>query len=154
MTALEIRLILYSLAGLLLIGGSVWLGYHFTREYYVDQIERTQAAQAQALSQAQQAVIAAQNTQQAASQAAEKQYADLSKANGDLSNRLASSLQNYTQLRGGIVSATSTAAAAVNAASEGTRRNTELVGLVRQATDACLGDAAQLTALETWAKVQ
>lgn len=75
MTALEIKLIAYALLALILFGGSAWVGAHFTAKHYQAVIAANTAAQTQALLQAQQRVIDAQNAQKAAETAAENAHA-------------------------------------------------------------------------------
>jgi len=75
MTALEIRLIGYALAALVILGGSAWVGAHFTAKHYQAILTAQEAAQTQALVQAQQRVIDAQNAQKAAETAAENAHA-------------------------------------------------------------------------------
>lgn len=75
MTALEVKLIAYALLALILFGGSAWVGAHFTAKHYQAVIAANTAAQTQALLQAQQRVIDAQNAQKAAETAAENAHA-------------------------------------------------------------------------------
>jgi len=67
-TALEIRLIAYGALVLALIGLGGWSGYRLTRNHYEAVIQADRAAQQQALTDAQQKVISAQNAQAAATQ--------------------------------------------------------------------------------------
>lgn len=152
MNALELRLIAYGLAALVLLGGSGYVGHKLTANHYERVLQAEHAAQEKAVLVEQQKTIAAQAAQQAAAQAAEKQYADLQSHVDDLSQRLAGSVSDYTKLRSGLVSATATSATLADAAREGAERNSQLAELVRQATSACESDAAQLTALQLWAK--
>ena len=154
MTPLEVRIIAYSIAAILFATGNIWIGYHFTAQHYEAIAARDALARDQAIQTQQEKAIAALTAQQAATAAAEKQYADLKTTADDLSQRLADSVSGYASLRRGILSATATAAGAVDAAAEGARRDQELAGLVRQATEACLGDAAQLNAFQTWASAK
>ena len=75
MTLLEVKLIAYGLLALILFGGSAWVGAHFTAKHYEAVLAANQAAQQQALIQAQQRVIDAQNAQKAAETAAENAHA-------------------------------------------------------------------------------
>jgi len=74
MTTLEIRLLAYALLALILFGGSAWVGAHFTAKHYQAILTAQEAAQTQALVQAQQRVIDAQNAQKAAETAAENEH--------------------------------------------------------------------------------
>lgn len=152
MTALELRLIGYGLAALLLVGLIGGGGYKLASHHYERLMQADRAAQQQAVLVEQQKTIAAQAAQQAATQAAEKQYADLQAHADDLASRLSSSVSDYAKLRGSLVSASATSAALADAARQGAERNSELASLVRQATESCEGDAAELTALQTWAR--
>lgn len=151
MNPLELRIIVYCVAAILFGACNIWIGYHFTAQHYEAIAARDALARDQAIQTQQEKAIAALTAQQAATAAAEKQYADLKTTADGLSDRLAASVSGYAALRRGILSATTSAASAADAAAQGARRDTELAGLVRQATAACLGDAAQLTGLETWA---
>lgn len=151
MTALELRLIAYGLAALLLLGGAGWLGYHFTAAHYERVIASDKAAQSVALQDAQQRVIAAQAAQAQATQQAEQKYADLKTSYDALSNDLAHSLQQYAQIHSGIVSATAGTAALADAARESASRTEELARLSGLAAQACLDDSASLTGLQIWA---
>lgn len=154
MNPLELRLIAYAIVTLFLLGGAGWAGHRLTALHYEAIISRNQIAQDQAVLAQQTKALAVLQVQQAATQAAEKQYADLKSTSDGLSQRLADSVSNYAALHRGIMSATSAATAAADAASQGAKRDSELAGLVRQATEACQGDAAELTALQTWARKQ
>lgn len=147
MNALELRAIIAVVLALLSgWGGYTLASHHYERLEAQAQVSRDQVAQAQ-----QQKTIADLKSQQAATAAAEQKYVDLQAATNGLSDQLARSVQNYSDLRRGLVSATSTAAAAADAAREGADRDRELAGLVQQATAACLSDSTALTALQTWA---
>lgn len=150
MTALELRLISYGLAALLLLCGSAWLGCHFTAAHYERVIASDKAYQALALQDAQQKVIAAQQAQQSATQKAEQQYADLKTSYDALSNALADSVRQYTALSGRNLPAASGSPAQPDASSQGTGGDTELANTAGQAAQACLDDAAHLAALEAW----
>lgn len=151
MSAFEFRLIAYILAGLLYTGFIAW-GSFTLESHHRDRLDAAnQIAQAEALRLQQAQSLATLQAQQAATVAAEKQYADLKSHNDDLASRLARSVQDYTQLRGSLVSATATAAALADAASQGASRDSELARLSGQAAEACLSDSAALTALQSWA---
>jgi hypothetical protein len=79
-TALEIRLIAYALAGLALIGGSIWLGHIVTAHHYERIMAADKLAQDEALQAAQQKTIAAEAAQRAAESKAENEHALLVKA--------------------------------------------------------------------------
>jgi septal ring factor EnvC (AmiA/AmiB activator) len=151
MTPLEIKILIYGVLALIFASGNIWLGCHFTAQHYEALQARDALARDQAIQSQQEKAIAALTAQQAATAAAEKQYADLKSTADGLSQRLADSLRTYTQIRSGLLSSASNTAALADATREGTQRNTELVGLVQRATEACLGDSAQLTGLQTWA---
>lgn len=147
MTALEIRLLAYAaLLGLFAWGIHTLDAHHYERLEALEQVARDNAIQAQ-----QQKAIADLQAQQAATVAAENRYVALKASSDDLSTRLARSVQEYGALRGSLVSATATAAALADAASQGARSNSEIAGLVREATGACLDDSAKLSALQAWA---
>lgn len=152
MTALELRIIAYAIAALVLLGGSGFIGYRITANHYERVIALDKAAQDQAVQAAQRKAISDLEAQQAATQRAETQYATLKNQYDDLGSRLADSVRTYAQLRGGIVSATSTAAAAADAAAQGAERTSQLASLVRQTVDAVTSDSAQCAGLQTWAR--
>lgn len=152
MTVLEIKLIVYGLLFLALVGGVSWVTYTLTSHHYERLEAADKLAQDQALAQAQNQVIAAQKAQQAAAQSAEKQYADLKSHDDTLARALSGSVSNYAALSRGVVSTSATTAAFADAARAGAERDRELTVLVQQAIGACLGDAAELTALQTWAQ--
>ena len=152
MTALEIRLLSYIAAGLLYTGLIIWgtvtlTSHHFERIEAADRL--AQAAQVQTQ---QQKTIDDLKAQQAATQAAEQKYADLKATTAGLSDQLSRSVSEYTALRRGLVSTAASTAALADAARQGTERDSQLASLVRSATEACEGDAAELTALQQWAK--
>lgn len=151
MTPLEIRLIAYAIAAIALLGGSGFISYRVTANHYEALIARDRQAQDKALQDAQQSVIAAQQAQQSATQASEKKYVDLKNQYDALGSHLADSVRQYATLRSGIVSATSTAATAADAAAQSAERTSELAILVRQAVDAIADDSAQCAALQQWA---
>ena len=151
MTALEIRLIAYAISALVLLGGSGFIGYRVTANHYEALIARDRDAQDKALQGAKDQVIAVQQAQQSAIQASEQKYVDLKNSYDALSADLARSVQQYSQIHSGIVSATSSTAALADATRQSAQRTGELTELVRQAASACASDSAQLTALQTWA---
>ena len=151
MSPLELRILMYGVLALVFGGGNIWIGCHFTAQHYEALMARDAAARDQAIQTQQQQAIAALTAQQAATAAAEKQYETLKATSDGLSQRLVDSLSNYTALRGGLLSTAANTAALADAARKGAGRDSELAGLVRQATEACLNDAATLTALQTWA---
>jgi chlorite dismutase len=147
MNPLEIRAIIAVVLAL----GAGWGGYtlashHYERLMATDRIAQDTAIQAQQVK-----AIADLQAQQAATVAAEKQYEALKATSDGLSQRLADSVSNYASLRGSVLSTASSAAALADAARASSTSNSELASLVRSATEACEGDAAQLTALQTWA---
>lgn len=73
MNPLEIRIIAYAISALVIFGGIGWLGYHVAQKHYEAILTSEHFAQAQALSQAQAAVIAAQNAQKNAEDKAEQE---------------------------------------------------------------------------------
>lgn len=151
MTALEIRLIAYVFAGLAYTGFISWGAVTLTN-HHRDRVEAAEKLEQAAEVQAQQAeAIADLKTQQAATAAAEQKYVDLKAATDGLSDQLSRSVQNYAELRRGILSTNASTAALADAARQGAERDSQLAGLVRQATSACLEDSATLTALQTWA---
>lgn len=151
MTPLEIRLIAYIVTGLLYTGFVSW-GSVTLESHHRDRVEAAdklaQAAQVQ-VQQAQ--VIADLKAQQAATVAAENKYETLKNDYAALSSRFDSSLSNYTQVHGQLVSATSTAAALTHAAATGACSDTEVGRLSGEAVKAALSDAAELAGLQTWA---
>lgn len=151
MTALEIRLIAYAVLAFVLLGLSGYLGYHFTAAHYERVIALRDAAEARALSASQEKVIAAQAAQAEATQKAETQYESLKSNYDSLSGHLADSVREYASLRSVIVSRATGPAAQPDAASPSPSSLDSLAELVRQATAACTSDAAELTALQTWA---
>lgn len=151
MTALEIRLIAYAVLAFVLLGMAGYLGYHFTSAHYERVIAADKAAQAIALQDAQYKVIAAQRAQEEATQTAEKQYETLKTSYDAISNDLASSVQQYASLHRLIVSTATSATTKPDAAGPSSSSIDSLAELVRQATAACANDAAELTALQTWA---
>lgn len=152
MTQLEIRILAYGLALLLIVGGSIWFGYHFTARHYQALIARDKAAQTQALVDAQAKVIAAQQAQEQATQQAEKQYEDLKAHYDGLSQRLADSVRAYAALRTLIVPKATPAASGPDGAGPGTGSDQRLANLSGLAAQGCLHDAAELTALQSWSK--
>lgn len=151
MTALEIRLIAYAIAAIVLLGGAGFIGYRVTANHYETLIARDRAAQDKALQDAKDQFIAAQQAQQSATRESEQKYVDLKNQYDALGSHLADSVRQYATLRSGIVSATSTAATAADAASQSAQRTSELASLVRQAVDAIADDSAQCAALQQWA---
>ena len=152
MTALELRLIAYGLGALLIIGTVGTGGYKLAAHHYQALMAADKAAQEEALHEADQRVIAAQQAQAAASDAAEKQYENLKADSDALGHRLTDSLREYAALRGLIVSEASHPAGSADAAGQGTQGNPGIADLSGQAASACLEDAAKLTSLQTWAK--
>jgi hypothetical protein len=134
-----------------MLSGAAWTAYKLTSMHYESIIAADQHAQDVALQASQDKAIADLKTQQAATQAAEKQYADLKTTYDGLSGKLADGVRAYAELRRGLVSATSTAAALADAASQGASRDSELAKLSGQAAQSCLDDAAALTGLQAWA---
>lgn len=152
MTALEIRLIAYGALVLALMGLGGWSGYRLTRNHYEAVIQADRAAQQQALTDAQQKVISAQNAQAAATQQAEQQYASLKASYDSLGTRLADSVRELTQIHSLVLSSGSGSTAEPHAAGQGSGGDTELAGAAGEAASACLTDAAELTALQIWAR--
>lgn len=152
MNPLEVRLIAYGILALLIITSSGYAGHKLTAMHYQAVIAEDKAAQDRALQEAQRDVIAAQQVQAAAIQASEKKYEDLKGSYDAISSQLADSVRAYAGLRGGVMSATSSAASAADAASRSAQSASELAGLVQQASNACLNDSARLTALQLWAE--
>lgn len=152
MTALELRILGYGLIvlGLMAFGG--WSGYRLTRNHYEAVMERDRAAQAQALSQAQQATIAAQRAQAAATESSERQYENLKASYDGLGARLADSVRELTAIHRLVLPGTPASPAEPHAAGQGAEGDPDLAGLAGQAAQACLEDAATLTALQGWAK--
>ncbi len=150
MTALEIRLIAYALLALILLGGSGWLGYHFTAAHYERVIAADKAAQSIALQDAQQRYIDEQQARATATQKAEQQYADLKTSYDALSNSLADSVREYTALHSLIVSTAPSTASQPHAGAPRASGDTELADAAGRAAQACLDDAAHLKALQTW----
>lgn len=151
MTALEIRLIAYALTALILLGGAGWLGYHFTAAHYERVIALRDAAEAKALDESRQQVIAAQQAQAEAIQKGETRYADLKTQYDSLSGNLANSVRQYASLRGLIVSSAPGTSPKPDAAGPSAASLDGLAELVRRATAACANDSAELTGLQTWA---
>lgn len=151
MTALEIRLIAYVLAGLFYTGFISWGAVTLTNHHWERVTAAEKLAQAAEVQTQQVKVISDLKSQQAATVAAEQKYVDLKAATSGISDQLSRSVSEYSALRRGVLSTSASAAALADAARQGTQRDTELAGLVRQATGACLEDSATLTALQTWA---
>lgn len=147
MTPLEIRAIITVVLALL----SGWGGYTLASHHYERLMAADRIAQDSALQIAQQKSIAELQAQQSATVAAENQYAALKVTSDQLSTTLADSVRQYASLRGSVLSTASSTAALADAARQSAASDSELAGLVRSATEACEGDAAQLTALQTWA---
>ena len=152
MTALEVRIIAYGLAVLGLIGFGGWSGYRLTRNHYEAAIAADRAAQDNVLAQAQAATIAAQNAQAAATRASEQQYENLKASYDGLGARLADSVRELTAIHRSLVSSGPRAPAEPHAASAGAGGDTGIAAAAGRATDACLHDAAELTALQSWAQ--
>jgi hypothetical protein len=151
-TALEIRILGYALAALIVLGGSFYAGHHVASIHYEARIAADRAAQDKALSDAKDHEIVVLKAQQAATQAAESQYAELKARADNLGGQLADSVRQYASLHSGLLSTAASAAALADATRQGADRDRELAELARQAATACLGDAATLTGLQTWAK--
>lgn len=152
MTALELRLICYGLVFLIIVGGAGTAGYRLATHHYQALMAADTAAQQEALADAQRQVIAAQQAQAAATDAAEKQYENL-KANSDaLGQRLTDSLRQYAALRSVLVSQAARPATEPHAAGEGSGSPAGIADLAGRAATACEEDAAELTALQTWAR--
>lgn len=151
MTALEIRLIAYAVLAFVLLGMAGYLGYHFTSAHYERVIALRDAAEERALSASQDKVIAAQAAQAEATQKAETQYAALKQNYDSLSGHLADSVREYASLRSFLVSRPAGPAPKSDAAGPSPSSIDSLAELVRQATAACAGDSAELTALQIWA---
>jgi septal ring factor EnvC (AmiA/AmiB activator) len=152
MTALEIRLLAYLGAGIAYTALIVWATVTLTNHHWERVTAADRLAQAAQVQAQQQKTIDDLKAQQAATAAAEQKYAELKANTAGLSDQLSRSVSEYSALRRGLVSATSSTAALADAARAGAQRDSELAGLVRQATEACQGDAAQLTALQIWAR--
>lgn len=151
MTALELRLIAYGLLAFLMLGGSGFGGYQLASHHYERLMAADQLAQQNAVIAAQEKTAAVVAAQQAASIAAEKQYEDLRTSANTLGDQLANSLRQYASLRDAIVSTAGSSAASAHAASKGPSGDQSLTGLAGQAATGCLEDAAELTALQSWA---
>lgn len=152
MTALELRILTYGLAALLLIGTVGTGGYKLASHHYQALMAADRAAESEALTNAQARVIAAQQAQAAASDAAEKQYEHLKADSDALGKRLTDSLRQYSALRGLIVSQASHPSGSADATGPRTGGTPDVAELSGQAASACLKDAAELTALQSWAK--
>lgn len=150
MTALEVRILAYGLVVLSLMAFGGWSGYRLTRNHYEAVIAADRAAQDKALAQAQAATIAAQQAQAAATQASEKQYAALKASYDGLGARLADSVREYASLHRLILSEGSGPSAEPHAAGTGAGGDSSLAALSGRAASACLQDAAELTALQSW----
>lgn len=151
MSAWEIKLLVYIIFGLgytaFVSWGSVTLESH-----HRDRIEAAEKlAQAAEVQSQQIKSIADLKVQQAATVAAEQKYVDLKAITSGISDQLARSVSEYSALRRGILSTNASTTALADAARQSAERNTQLAGLVRQATSSCLDDSATLTALQTWA---
>lgn len=151
MSAWEIKLLVYIIFGLgytaFVSWGSVTLESH-----HRDRIEAAEKlAQAAKVQSQQIKSIADLKVQQAATVAAEQKYVDLKAITSGISDQLARSVSEYSALRRGILSTNASTTALADAARQSAERNTQLAGLVRQATSSCLDDSATLTALQTWA---
>lgn len=143
---------LYALAVLVLAGGGFYGGYHMASRTYQLRADALQGAQDKAVADAQARVIAAQSAQAQASAQAEKDYAELKDSNDTLATQLTDSLRRYTQAREHPVPTASGAPAqppGTGPFAPGDSALTELAGLAGQA---CLEDAAELTALQGWAR--
>jgi hypothetical protein len=151
-TALELRIIAYALLALVLLGGSAWVGHRLTAIHYESLLAAEKAAQAAALQDAQRNTIAAQQAQAEALQQAEKQYADLKVDYDSLGGRLADSVRQYAALRSVILSQAGNAAPKPDAVPQGASGDSRLATLSGHAATACLEDAAELTALQSWAR--
>lgn len=155
MTALEIRLLGYALLGLLVIGGSGWIGHKLTRMHYEALIARDRDAQDQALQTAQRNVIAAQQAQAAAEQRAEQDHETLVQA--DTASRAAilgsvRSLETALHLSSLSTpvdhSGQSGGAAPGSASSDGLGDLVEQLNeRIAQATAACQHDSAELAGI-------
>lgn len=146
MSIIELRALIY--VAVLFLGG--WGGWTLASHHY-ERLEAVQKlAQDQALQAQQAKAISDLRAQQAATVAAEKQYADLKVTADSSAQQLARSVSEYAALHRSLLSATGAAASLADAASKGAQRDSELAGLVQQAVAACQGDAAELTALQTW----
>ena len=137
-------------AALLAAGG--WGGYRLTANHYEARIAAAQHASDAALSQAQARVIAAQAAQAQALANAEKDYATLKDSNDTLASRLTDSLRRYAALRERPVSALPGAAAKPPDSGPFAASDSRIAELSGLAWHACLADAAELSALQEWAK--
>lgn len=152
MTPLEMRLICYGLAALLIIGGAGVGGYELAAHHYQRLAAAEQIAQANAVIAQQQKNAALVAQQQAAGVAAEKQYDDLKASATTLGDELADSLREYESLRTHLLPTTASTASEPDAAPAGAGGTEQVATLAGSAATACLGDAAELQALQSWAK--
>src|SRR5690348_7021218 len=110
MTVLELRILVYGLAALLIISGAGFCGYELSAHHYQRLMAADQVAQQNAVIAEQQKNVALVAQQQAASIAAEKQYEDLKASATHLGGELATSLREYAALRASLVPSAASAA--------------------------------------------
>ena len=152
MTALEIRLLAYGLLAFLVIGGAGIGGYELAAHHYQRLMALDQIAQQNAVIAANEKTQAVVAQQQAASVAAEKRYEDLQTSASTLGDELTRSLREYASLHRDILSSSSHTTSGAYAAGQGTGSAGSLAGVAGQAAEACEQDAAELTALQQWAR--
>ena len=147
MSPLEIRLIAYAIV----LGLYTW-GIHTLDAHHYERVEAAEKlAQANAYAAQQSQVIASLRTQEAATQAAEKQYETLKATADATAQRFSDSLRAYESLRARAVPAASGPAALTDAAARIPCSDPELDRLSNAAIKAALNDTATLTGLQTWA---
>jgi len=151
MTALEIRLLAYALLALILLGGAGYVGAHFTALHYERVMAADRAAQTQAILIEQQKTIAAQAAQQAATQAAEKQYEDLKASADATAQRLSDSVRQLAALHSFVLSSPPGSPAQPDATPAESTGPDRLAAAAGRVDKTCREDAARLTALQTWA---
>ncbi len=119
--------------------------------HYEDVIAADARAQQAALAAAQQRIIDIQAMQAQAAQDAQTKLVALQGTFSGLSQRLADSVRSYDSLRAAIVPAGTHTSGQPARASAGAAGDQGIAGLAGQAAAGCYHDAAELTALQTWA---
>lgn len=147
----EIKLLVYIVLGLGYTGFVSWGAVTLTNHHWERVGAAEKIAEAAKVEVQQTKSIADLRSQQAATVAAEQKYVDLKAATSGISDQLARSVSDYSQLRRGVMSTSASTAALADAARQSAERDSSLTSLVRQATGKCLEDSATLTALQTWA---
>jgi hypothetical protein len=145
MTALELRLIVYAILALGVIGGSVWVGAHFTAQHYQILIAKDHAAEAQLAAAAAQAAKAQQDAADAHNAEIQRDLQTQLSSTRSLAGDFALRLRRAEQAASGNVSKGSGRSGALDTSQA--NRSDRLTGLLSDAAGECLANEARQDAL-------